>query len=679
MYHIYDNKVCITAEQFKEIFSPNIYDNGVKRGYFKKHGYGGNGREVHIEVESMRADLRKKVIEIEGPTGSAVCNTFIDSITIDSDIVDFFKQYKYKLGDKMVSLSEAVQEQYRNEAAILRAIQREIAMINKARQSKGKKLNFSKHWGVRFSLIHSDELKKTFPHKLPENSDYCRRKYLSFVEDGCSTLISGKHGNKNTEKINEEAKMWILATWANPVEKCTGEEHLLQLYNTKAVDEGWKKLKSSQTLHNFLFEPEIHSLWYGHRYGELRSKEKFTLFNSTKMPLLRDALWYSDGTKLNYFYLAEDGEIKTISVYEIMDVSSEFFLGYYIADKENFDTQFRAYKMALQVAGHKPYEIAYDNQGGHKKLEAGDFLSKLAHLSIRVKPYNGKSKTIESAFGRFQQQFLKRDWFFTGQNIQAKKLESKANMEFILANKMNLPSLDEIKKIYEKRRNEWNNAKHPSSGISRKETYYSSNNDKTPALQIYDMVNIFWVTRPSTIKYSAEGLCFTEGRTKYKYIKYTEPLSPDFDFHFNNIGREFVVKFDPEDMSCIFLYEEDSQKNLRFVTEMSTKVETFRDKQEQEDWEAQYISQMDKKNTEKRNEIWYEMENILRQEGKHAENYGLKSPRLKGVKNITEKKEKENKKFIKPTNDWEKVISNVTCLDDENIGDKMLEEYYNRY
>lgn len=674
MYHIYENKVCITAEQFKELFSESMYKVGAYRGYFKKHGYGGNGREVHIEVESMRSDLRKRVIEVFGATGEAVCHTFIDTITIDGDIVDFFKSYIYKLGDKIVPLSEEVQVQYCNEAAILRAIDRELTMINKARQSKGKKLKFVKYWSERFPIIHSDEMKKAFPHKLPENSDYCRRKFQSFISEGCIVLISGKYGNRNTEKVNEAAKMWILATWANPVEKCTSEEHLLCLYNIKAAEEGWKKLKSSQTLHNFLFEPEIHSLWYGHRYGELKSKEKFTLFNSTKMPLLRDALWYSDGTKLNYFYLSEGGEIKTTSVYEVMDVSSEYLLGYHIADKENFETQYTAYKMALQTAGHKPYEVAYDNQGGHKKLETGNFLTKLAKLSIRVKPYNGKSKTIESAFGRFQQQFLKKDWFFTGQNIQAVKQESKANMEFILANKMNLPSLEDIKKVYEKRRNEWNNAKHHTSGMSRKETYYSSTNDKTPLLQIYDMVNMFWITRPSPITYSAEGLVFVESNTKYRYLKYSQPLQPDFDFHFNNIGRQFIVKFDPEDMSIIFLYEEDAQKNLRFVTEMTTKVETFRDKQEQEEWEAAYISNIDKRNTEKRTEIWQKMENVLRQEGQHAENYGLISPHLKGVK-----KELSNKKNIKLNNDWDKTMSNIVDSGEEELMDVFLDKHYDRY
>ena len=58
-------------------------------------------------------------------------------------------------------------------------------------------------------------------------------------------------------------------------------------------------------------------------------------------------------------------------VYEVVDAYSEVLLGYYISDHENFEAQYNAYRMAVQVSGHKPYEIVHDNQGGHKRLEEG--------------------------------------------------------------------------------------------------------------------------------------------------------------------------------------------------------------------------------------------------------------------------------------------------------------------
>jgi hypothetical protein len=665
MYHYHNNTPCITGQQFIDMFSFSTYHNGTKRNYFVKHGRGGNGRDVSIEVSTMRRmDLKTKIIKEVGPLEDVKKTDYLLAVERDAAAFDFFRNYRYLNGDKETSLPEDVKPQYVNEASILNMLDRVMKMQIEARQSKpNNKLRVNEFWMDAISAIRSNPIKTDFPHRLPDSERHLERKFKRYLKEGYVSLISGKFGNRNTERVCDEAKIWLLAMWANHVEKVTSETHLFELYNAKAkVTEGWKTIKSPNTLHNFLYEPEIYSLWYGHRYGESKSKEKFTLFNTTKMPVLRDTLWYSDGTKLNYFYLNEEGKIRTTSVYEVMDVSSEFLLGYHISDSEDFVAQYKAYRMALQTAGHKPYEIAYDNQGGHKKLETSDFLKNLAHLCIRTKPYNGKSKTIELAFGRFQQEFLKRDWFFTGQNITAKKQESKANMEFVVANRSNLPSLDEIKKAYEKRRNEWNSAPHPKSEMSRRDTYYSTVNEQSPILQIGDMVELFWITRKEEVTYTADGLKFTEAKTDYKYLKYTEPLKPDFDFHFDNIGRKFVVRFDPEDMTMIWVYERDSQGQLRFVTEMTTKIEIHRAKQEQDEWEVAYIQHINRKNDEKRTAVWQQMEAVLRRQGVHPEQHGLVSPHLRGIEAPAKYGERQQKvREVRQRHDWEKATPNWEC------------------
>lgn len=60
---------------------------------------------------------------------------------------------------------------------------------------------------------------------------------------------------------------------------------------------------------------------------------------------MRDALWYGDGTKLNLYYLGEDGKVRTTMVYEVMDAYSEVLLGYHISDAEDYEQQYHAYRM----------------------------------------------------------------------------------------------------------------------------------------------------------------------------------------------------------------------------------------------------------------------------------------------------------------------------------------------
>jgi hypothetical protein len=346
---------------------------------------------------------------------------------------------------------------------------------------------------------------------------------------------------------------------------------------------------------------------------------------------MRDALWYGDGTKLNYFYLDETGNIATCNVYEVIDVYSECLLGYHISKSEDYESQYYSYKMAMQFSGHKPYEIRFDNQGGHKKLQSGTFFKNLARLAITTQPYNGRSKTIESIFGRFQSDFLHKDWYFTGMNIQAKKLESKVNKEFLSANKKELPTLSEVKKIYEKRRNEWNNSPHPKTGKKRIDMYNESDNPRAHKIELVDMIFMFGIINQEAIKYRSNGITLTVKNVKYHYEVLTALGQPDFDFLINNVDREFHIGYDPEDMTTVSLYEKTPSGDYRFVTIAQKYIHVHRDKQSQDELDSAFIAAMDKKNKALRVSMQENIENILERHTMHPSQHGLKMPELKGI------------------------------------------------
>ena len=153
--------------------------------------------------------------------------------------------------------------------------------------------------------------------------------------------------------------------------------------------------------------------------------------------------------------------------------------------------RYNAYRMAIQVSGHKPFEIVHDNQGGHKKLnrKEGDekegFFDRICHIHRPTAPYSGQSKTIENIFSRFQQQELHKDWRFTGMNITAVRAESRPNLEFVDENDDQLFTLDELKAHYAEARKAWNEAKHPATGIPRIEMYEKSVNEETDVVTVH--------------------------------------------------------------------------------------------------------------------------------------------------------------------------------------------------
>lgn len=667
----HDGKLCISGSEFIEsaenpngIVSLANYKKLVMRSHIQVLRRACYGTPALIDWESLPLRYKQLYIARFGDPYKQMQDNYIASYIV-RDAEAWLYYNDYRLDDGRSLPAERITEYVIN-AEILDAVSR-IAADRKAMRKalSGSTKGIWETLAVQVAQLAEqvDELKnKKFPHTLPQNHVRLREKVKQFKADGYESLIHRGYCNKNTEKINDNARLWLLARWANMVNRITSFEHLFVEYNKEAGEHGWKKIESVTTIRNYLMQEDVKELWWGYRYGEGKSKEKFSLQHSTRMPSMRDSLWYSDGTKLNYFYLNEDGKIETISVYEVMDAYSEVLLGYHISKTEDYQAQYGAYKMAVQFAGHRPYQIGYDNQGGHRKLENGNFLNKLARLSIKTQPYNGKSKTIESAFGRFQASYLKKDWFFTGQNITAKANESKANMEFVLANKANLPSLEDIKQLYKQRRDEWNNAPHPKAkhGETRIQMYMNSHNPRTVKVELWDMVDLFWIEKPEPVMLTAYGLSFEDKKVKYSYLVYGDNNLPDQRFLRQNIDKKFVVKYDPDDMSLIMLYERDAT-GLRFVREARTKVEVARGKQEQEDFEAAYISRVNAENKVLRLESIEKMDAILEQHNMLPEQHGLRSPGARGL----------NKKGRKQAGigKYTKVLSNAVDMGEDQEPD----------
>lgn len=592
-----------------------------------KRGINGN---TLIDVKSIRRPDRRAAIEAKfGRIDEEEKKQSFMDVKIDKDARVFFRDHTYTDDNgKERHLPDEAQSQYVNEASILNMFRRVYQRQVTARAANGRRKTKKDFYAE--CVTQAKALNDAFPNKLPSNRRSMERKCDEYAEKGYQCLVTGLYGKTNSAKLTEEAKYWLIARYATPIERLTIQQLFVEYNNEAERHEEWKKLDSEQTIYAFLNRPEIKPLWYGMRYGELKSKEKYTRQQKTLLPTRRDSIWYGDGTKLNYYYRNDKGEIATCNVYEVMDVYSEVLLGYHISDSEDFEAQYFAYRMAMQKAGHRPNEIRYDNQGGHKKLASGDFFGKLAHLNIPTAPYNGKSKTIESAFGRFQAQFLHRDWYFTGQNITAKRNESRENYEFIMANKNNLPTLDEIKKRYAQRREEWNNAEHFDTGIPRIRMYEESVNNATTKVGVLEMIDMFGVIDPVPNTYTASGITKTVKKRDYRWEVLTSDGMPDFDFLRENVDRKFHVGYDLNDMSIVALYTKDA-KGYRFMTYAQKYIEIHRAKDEQTEFDHQFIKATELANKRLRVNMVDSIEDIMEQHGMHPAQHGLNMPKPKGV------------------------------------------------
>jgi len=549
-------------ELVPRIISKDSYDWNVRVGKIERTTRGGNGRVVEVVFESLPDKYKRLVQEQYGDPYEFAANSAIKRyLNTDLTAVQFYNKYRLESG---TGLPEEAQQAYVKAAEWLN-------MINHL-TGKGsgdlRKLNLTREqfWATVCRLIETESI------ELPASYSRLTRKLNEYVPNNYDALISKKYGNRNSEKINEEASQWLIAQYALPIKQSTAK--LWVMYNKLADKKGWKQLQSEQAIIEFLNRKEIEPLWYGSRHGELLANERYGYQLKTIMPSFRDALWYSDGTGLN-FAIFENGKIlRNQNFYGIMDAYSEVILGHDVSQTEDHVNQFKAAKMAIRFAQAKPYEWHYDNQGGHKKRESQAFFNKAAKVHFPTQPYNGKSKTIENAFGRFQTQVLRQDWFYTGQNITTKKLDSKANQEFILKNKASLPSLSQAKQILAERIAEWNNMPHPKTGIPRIEMYLSSVNPHHQPVDHLDMVNLFWHTTDKPRIYYTHGITLESNKVKHQYEVLKNGM-PDLEFRSKYIGERFVLKYDPEDLSMVYLYLGIGD-DLRFVAVAEPRLEVHR-------------------------------------------------------------------------------------------------------
>lgn len=634
----FENELCVTYEELTSgndpVISGATLRQNIKRGNIRRaQRGGGEGSYALIIYSSLPEKYKIRFVERKGdPEQILKQQRMRDRVKTDDKARSFYEDYRYEMNGVETGLSDKLKAEYTLNASVLNALIYDLEDKTTSRKMLGNSL--ATLW--ENVAATSENLRDIYHHTLPENQARLREKIRRYKKEGYISLISGKVGNKSTVKIIPEMGRQLIALRRSRV-PVYNYAQIFDEINRIALEKDWKPLKSKRSMVQWFERPEIEPLWYDAVFGELAAHQRYGRKHKTKLPDRRDTLWYGDGTKLNLYYRDEEGKIRTTMVYEVIDAYSEVLLGYYISDHENFEAQYNAYRMAIQVSGHKPFEIVHDNQGGHKRLEKEKdskevgFFDLICHIHRPTAPYSGQSKTIESIFGRFQSQELHKDWRFTGMNITATKAESRPNLEFIEENKDQLFTLDELKAHYAEARRAWNAAPHPATGIPRIEMYEKSENEETDVVTVHDMVDIFWIWAKRPVTFTDQGIQITIGSLKKPYEVFSAPGEPDHEWRRKNTYRKFYVKYDPNDLRSIRLYWKDNAGQLRFERVAEPYMVVHRAIQDQAEGEAEFIRREQEANIRDRIERQVIAKEIEYAYGVAPEQNGLSTPKLKGV------------------------------------------------
>lgn len=626
----YGNTIAVTmhdltrSDDGEAIMSGDCYKKLVSRRRLTVLRAGrGLGSYALVDYATMPVRFRTRFESKYGDPEKIMRHENIE-LAADAAAQRFFHDYLLPNGGH---LPEAKQAEYTLNARVLNALR---DMFNTQRAMRRACNNNTPVIWANI-LAAAERLRESCGHTLPKSEARLRDKLRRYAAQGYECLVSGKFCNSNTLKITAEAGRQIVALRRSRVPVYTTQQ-LLDEYNRIADRRGWKRLGSKSSLLQYLERPDVKPQWYDAVYGELAAKQLFARRNKTEMPTMRDSLWYGDGTKLNLYYKAvENGRwvVRTAMVYEVVDAYSEMLLGYAIGEAENFDLQYRAFRMAVETAGHRPYEIVTDNQGGQRSKAAQRFFSSICRVCRPTAPYNAQSKSIESLFGRLQRQVLHEDWRFTGGNISSKRAW-RINREFLEANREQLYTYEEMAEAYAAARSRWNAQPHHATGIAREQMYSTSVNPAAEAVTQLDMVDMFWLTTERESTFTADGITIQYRNRRYTYEVLTPAGEPDMEWRRVNTGRQFFVRFDPLRMDCALLYEK-TPMGLRYETVALPYLTVHRNIQEQREGDMALL---------RRNGELLKLERVRRQIENHTleiehgvapEQHGLRTPALKGI------------------------------------------------
>ncbi len=200
----------ITLQQWLDAgLTYDMFKNDKKRNYIVTHGRGGNGRQVLIEVHSMYKTDRKRILlekypELQQP----VVKTFKESIEVDEAAVSFFTEYRYNEDQKLPADTIL---KYSNDAALLNALKNAFYNNTRAR-ALGKSMRG--FWKDALAVVK--QLSQQWPNSLPGSTKRLKDRFDSYCKEGYVALISGKFGNQNSRKVDENIERLIVSLYTLP-------------------------------------------------------------------------------------------------------------------------------------------------------------------------------------------------------------------------------------------------------------------------------------------------------------------------------------------------------------------------------------------------------------------------------------------------------------------------------
>lgn len=659
MAEIFNNRICVFANELI-IFNPRTKigsaDGFIPEGTFytmKNRGQiivlrrGTPGNSALVDFETMRKDVKQGYIERKGDPRAEIAartqkSALEEAIVYGNAAYEYFSvKYRYD-GDKKLPPEKI--DEYTLHVRVMDAL---LTLRDCRKQWAGECSTRINVWERLCTM--SNDLKSMkdpngrdiFPHNLPKNWKALKRKCEQYEvdrgggeEEGFRSIIHKSYGNKNASVVmNDDAKavMHKLLSLHNNLNNV----QVMEEYNKIASLMEWKQVDSPSTVENWRQKFDLTTMPGCKGTAALQNTRMKQVHRSAPTQAL--TYWTLDGWTVELLYQkkapknGKDGKKYLATTYTnrktaviILDACEKYPIGYAIGDHESPALIREALRNAVnhtqELFGkrYKPLQMQSDN---YQKKVMVPFYQAMTKYYTPAALGNAKSKIIEPYFLHLNRDWCQKQANWSGFGLTADSA-NQPNLEIINYNRHVVPdeatvigqieamiSMERAKNI-DAYRAAWERTEEARKLPFGIEEYLMLMGETTGRTNHITGSGLF-------IEFMGERICF-------------DSFDLSLRDHYN---EDWVVRFDPDDMSQVLISNAKRLKSgrvdkeigtLRYMMQRDIKVPMALADQKPEHFE--YRARVDKFNNEMREEVKTKTADV----DKRIENIRQRIPELIG-------------------------------------------------
>lgn len=543
------------------------------------------GSSALVDFETMRPDIKQKYIQVYGDPRAAIAaktqKSALETAIVYGNAAYEYFSVKYRYDNDRKLPPEKVDE-YTLNVRIMDAL---LKLRDTRKQWAFGGGNIRINIWERLCQLSNDLLplkdpngRAIFPHKLPQNWKSLKRKCEQYEqaravseEEGFRSVIHKAYGNKHAVKVlnnEQQAVMHKLISHHNNLNSV----QIMNEYNKVADLMSWEPVNSPTTVDNYRKKMDLTTMPGCKGVATLRNTRMKQIHRSAPEQAL--TYWTLDGWTVELLYQKKiktkekDGKLYMKTTYTnrktaviVLDACKKYPIGYAIGDHESPALIREALRNAVnhtrELFGtrYKPLQLQSDN---YQKKVMVPFYQAMTKYYTPAALGNAKSKIIEPYFLSLNRDFCQLQANWSGFGITA-DTANQPNLEIINYNRNLVPDeatvIGQIEAMIETER------------AKKIDDYWEAWNHTEEARKIpfgtEEYLLLMGETTGRTNKLTGSGL----------YIEFMgKRLCFDsFDLSLRNYYNEdWIVRFDPDDMSQVLISNAKRLKSGRVEKETGT-------------------------------------------------------------------------------------------------------------